>query len=838
MPSLLDQSGGDPTGIYSLLGPALSGGVAQDPQSSQAAFLAAATAMANAGAPTLGPPPTTAQAILGALGAGRQAAVQQEIIPYVAQQAGQAAQMRQLDYDIKSFNFQRQLNYQKMLQQGTAADASGAPPAPAPGSAAAGGPPPAGGAGSTDIASLPDVQALPDQSRAPAIQVMTSLGMSPDEAAQYARMLMQESAGQHLDKDGNVIMNTKGSGATGVAQVMPGTFDTMAKLHGIDGKITDLIPNLTAGANYFHDQVVANGGDLRNAAIAYSMGPDGLKRVLGGQPLPSETSDYLVKTRAPGPAAATAVAGSGSGPAGPALAYPPTAPASDMSGLPPSVRAAIGPNADPLVADPVTGEMIPRSTYLNRAALVAGAPSARPAGTQFAGPGAPSSAPAAAPPAASATDPLVRDPVTGAMVPRSILQGAFAAGGTATDNGPAAHAAFINDYLQKRALMPQYVPGRAPGTQVDVTHGQVVASPPGTGAVRPLTPADRQALFPGGMDKPVLGVYDPNGTLTDLKYPEVPEPLLPVPDTVAKLPIEQGGVGDAYRTGTAYQRGAWTNKITPVPIERGAGPPAPDQSGVTVLTPGQMAQQDSLRASAQKDPRIANFGQQLTYVGRMNNLAADSTRTASDDIAALNTWSKFNDPSAVVHQSGEDAILTTGGPDQRVQTVISHLVGGRFLTADTMQHIIDTVNTEAEGARAGFTVASNTYRTMAQRAGLNPDQVTPDPEQQIQDYQKAWTASQTRLRGGAGVGGQTAVPGAAPTVRSGTAPPPPAPPAAPAPGQPMPVPAAATLQNMTKQGFRNLAADMQAHPERYSPEYQAAIKAELQNRVRGAGALP
>jgi Transglycosylase SLT domain len=344
MPSLLDptllrgqQPGEDPTGIQTLLGSigsALSGGVAQpnDPNTTMAAILAAGNTLANAGAPTLGPPPTTAQAILGALGSARGAAVQTGILPYLQERAQQQLEGQNLDLQVKLFDFNRRVNAANLLRGGvSAADQSGTPVAPGVGAApAAPGVQPSG-----DIASLPDVQALPDQTRVAAIQAMTAARLSPAEAAQYARMLMAESQGLHINPQTNKVI-TSSKGASGVAQVMPQTFLDMAQAHDdVTGSVADLLPNLLAGAHFFHDQVLANNGDLRNAAIAYNAGPQNLTDYLTGKKaLPSETTDYLAKVR-PGGVQVADASGRTGAPAPPGASVgAPGGPMVNVAGMP------------------------------------------------------------------------------------------------------------------------------------------------------------------------------------------------------------------------------------------------------------------------------------------------------------------------------------------------------------------------------------------------------------------------------------------------------------------------------------------------------------------------
>jgi hypothetical protein len=581
--------------------------------------------------------------------------------------------------------------------------------------------------------------------------------MSVEEAAQWARILMHESQGLQIDpktgKPTQPIDPQTGlpkSTALGVGQVLDGTFNDMAAKYGIKGSASDLLPNLQASAHYFHDLNTdpATGG-LRNATMGYALGPTGAANVISGKsPLPADTADYLVKTKAPG-----------------------------------------SPGYAPV---------------------------------QVAGPGVPTSTTTPAP---GSGERMVPDIVSGTSVPISIEQSALAAG---MAGGPMAHQKVIDAYVQAKALQLQYHPTGVSGVQTSST-GETSAAPTGTQTLVAATPDERKTLFPqipGWQD--VLLKKDQQGNVVGYELPNMgPEKEIPISDEDARKPVEQGGMGNAYQPGAIYVRGDRTGLPRPMQMERQAGPPQGPTPGTAVMNTQNQEAQNQLAARATADPRINNFTQQLTSLGRINNLAADPTRTATDDLAALNTYFQFLNPGYQVHQEGPDAILETGGPGQRVQTTIAHLVGGRFLTPDTIQNVLNTVNTEAEGARAGFTVASNLYRGQAKARGLDPDAVIPDPEQVIQQYQQQWEASRKRLSQGAGVGGQTQVPGAAPTVRggSGTQQQSNQQPAFVPPAQPgMLTPKG--LQAMDGVGFGNLLEDVLKNTGRYNAADQAAVRAE------------
>ncbi len=75
-------------------------------------------------------------------------------------------------------------------------------------------------------------------------------------------------------------------GATGLAQLMPGT----ARAMGVDPR--DPAANLEGGARYLRLQLNAFGGDIDKALAAYNAGP-GRVRQAGGVPAIRETQDYV-----------------------------------------------------------------------------------------------------------------------------------------------------------------------------------------------------------------------------------------------------------------------------------------------------------------------------------------------------------------------------------------------------------------------------------------------------------------------------------------------------------------------------------------------------------------
>jgi hypothetical protein len=757
MPSLLDPTGagqGDPLGIESLLGSAVSGGAAQpsDTGAAIASFLAAANTMANAGAPTLGPPPTTAQAILGSLSAGRGAAIQNQVLPYVVQHAAIQQQQELLNYEQQLWQFNRQRAYDGFVKGGAAAVLpSAAAPAPAAGP----------GAATADISQLPDVQALPDQTRAPFIQAMAQVGAAPAEAALYARMVMAESGGLHLDpKTGKVITSPKG--ASGVAQVLPQTFLDMAQAHDdVTGSVSDLMPNLLAGAHYFHDQVAANGGDLRNGAIAYNLGPTGLADFLAGKRgLPDETQAYLAKTGAPAPGSV-------------------------------------------LVADS-SGRTVPQ-------------------------PGAPGATGGAV---TDATDPLVQDPLTGAMVPRSVELAAQGVG-RGSPTPMEAHAGVIKDYLEKKALMPTYRPGGVPGQQVS-SQGEVSAAAPGTLSWSAITPQERQTLFPQVPAwQDIIVQRDPNNPsrIMDHKMVDMgPEPQVPISDEDAKKPVEEGGVGNAYQPGAIYVRGARTGLPKPMQMERqAAGPQGPPGASQPIQTPNQLAiqsqqfqQTQELENQVVHSPIYTQWAQGAQRFDAV--LASLNQRTRVGDQAAIESLAKVFDPGAVVTEGKLQMAATYGGVAQQLQNALGKITGESGLPDDVRQQIVNLATAEMKTRDAAVLGQIARSRASAQAKGINPDQVMPlfqttalgTADAEARNPPKGVVlAPPVTLQNGQFVRGE-------------------APPATTSSGANLlPVPSPAQFAAMSGAGLSAIITDGQAHPERYSPAYRAALGAELQRR--GAG---
>jgi hypothetical protein len=280
------------------------------------AFLAFASRMAAAGAPTLGPAPTDAQALTSAMSGGYGAARAAEALPYLQAAAGREAAGQELALRQQEFELAQQASVFKLQQTimnriganlgaGTSTGGpAGVPVAaatPPPSRTSADGPgiePPAPAA---QLADLHDIKRLPAAIQPALVSTLAEYGAGPRAAALYARMLNIESGGAHFDPTTGTPL-TSPKGAIGVGQVMPATFADQQAKYKFPGSIDDLGANLHAGVSYFMDGVRENNGDLNDAAIKYNGGPRALASYVNGGALPQETADYRVKVGAPAPA--------------------------------------------------------------------------------------------------------------------------------------------------------------------------------------------------------------------------------------------------------------------------------------------------------------------------------------------------------------------------------------------------------------------------------------------------------------------------------------------------------------------------------------------------------
>ncbi len=105
-------------------------------------------------------------------------------------------------------------------------------------------------------------------------------------------VMQQESSGRLYERDGSLI--TSSTGAMGLMQVMPGTYDMLRRRYGLGSDPYEPRDNILAGTAYIRDMYQRFGSPAFLAA--YNAGPDRLDSYLsGGNPLPDETVNYLAR---------------------------------------------------------------------------------------------------------------------------------------------------------------------------------------------------------------------------------------------------------------------------------------------------------------------------------------------------------------------------------------------------------------------------------------------------------------------------------------------------------------------------------------------------------------
>lgn len=144
--------------------------------------------------------------------------------------------------------------------------------------------------------------AMPSGTPTPAAKVSQAI---PDYE-QYAPFI--NAAAQKFGVDPSVIrgviaMESSGDpnavspkGAMGAMQLMPGTYEEMAKKYGLGADARDPENNILAGTAYLAEMRDRYGGDLAKALAAYNAGPGGFEKAGGNfSALPAETQGYLRK---------------------------------------------------------------------------------------------------------------------------------------------------------------------------------------------------------------------------------------------------------------------------------------------------------------------------------------------------------------------------------------------------------------------------------------------------------------------------------------------------------------------------------------------------------------
>jgi hypothetical protein len=103
-------------------------------------------------------------------------------------------------------------------------------------------------------------------------------------------VMRQESSFQQYDHDGSLM--TSPTGAMGLMQVMPHTYDILRQRYGLGTDPYEPKDNILAGAAYIREMYDQYGSPAFLAA--YNAGPGRLESYLnGGTPLPDETVNYL-----------------------------------------------------------------------------------------------------------------------------------------------------------------------------------------------------------------------------------------------------------------------------------------------------------------------------------------------------------------------------------------------------------------------------------------------------------------------------------------------------------------------------------------------------------------
>jgi hypothetical protein len=211
-------------------------------------------------------------------------------------------------------------------------------------------------------------------------------------------------------------------------------------------------------------------------------------------------------------------------------------------------------------------------------------------------------------------------------------------------------------------------------------------------------------------------------------------PIAAVPDRPQTSVVGQGDIVVDQRTGQRIAEGApkpMTVQLTPEEVAAQRLPPGtiaqkkPDGSIDIVSSPFTDARHLRTEFSNHSKPFIEvgnSFNRLQTSYQNATKATSDELRGPSD-IALVFSYMKMLDPGSVVREGEFASVQNSGGVPESVMGMYNKLIGGGVLTQDVRDAILREAQGQYATVQKGQTELTNQYRTLAERAGLNADDV-------------------------------------------------------------------------------------------------------------------
>ena len=143
----------------------------------------------------------------------------------------------------------------------------------------------------------------------------------------------------------------------------------------------------------------------------------------------------------------------------------------------------------------------------------------------------------------------------------------------------------------------------------------------------------------------------------------------------------------------------------------------------TDIAQGDWDKAKSVRGEFQAIPAVKAFSEQSQAFGRI--VASAENPSPAGDLALIFNFMKVLDPGSTVREGEFANAQNAGSIDDRVRSLYNQIIAGTRLSEDQRGDFVNRAGRLYGNAEQGYLKTENFYRGVAERAGLNPDEVMP-----------------------------------------------------------------------------------------------------------------
>ena len=127
---------------------------------------------------------------------------------------------------------------------------------------------------------------------------------------------------------------------------------------------------------------------------------------------------------------------------------------------------------------------------------------------------------------------------------------------------------------------------------------------------------------------------------------------------------------------------------------------------------------DRLRVEFNKLPEVEAYKSVIPAQKSAQEAIARDTPQA--DMNLIYATAKIFDPTSVVREGEYATVNASQSPVERMQGMLSYLMGGGRLTANTRRQLLDEINSRGAAAKTQYDAARKSYGDIAQKRGADP----------------------------------------------------------------------------------------------------------------------